>query len=85
MSKTKNKWLNLSKNWRDRRKTLKLKLKKTRMKLNNKLILKRKRRINLLMKLEREKKLKRSPRPSSKNLLIGLKRWRRKWLLDPKP
>jgi len=32
------------------------------------------------MKLEKEKKLKRRLRLSSKNLLIGLKRWRRKWL-----
>jgi hypothetical protein len=36
-------------------------------------------------RLGKEKMLKRKQRPSSKSLSIGLKRWKKRWLLDLKP
>jgi len=46
MLRIKNRWLNLSRSWKDRRKRLRLKLRKISLKLNNRPISKRKRRIS---------------------------------------
>ena len=41
-------------------------------------IYKKKKKKKSLVKLEKEKKLKKKQRPSNKNLLIDLKKWKRK-------
>tara|TARA_B110001450_G_C17547694_1_gene451285 strand:+ start:362 stop:604 length:243 start_codon:yes stop_codon:yes gene_type:complete len=53
--------------------------------LRIKLICNKKRKINFWKKLEREKMLKKKPRPSNKNSFLDFKRWRTRCWLVLKP